>query len=148
MTHDTAKYRTATMSPEDVLNRINDRHRRFIFPSKFEQLHFDMFCQMEYHFDVIKVKKKSRICITQSEFWIDKDRNPRGHLIVMLNKDEGLLMGRWLHNVVDAKRLAKKSGIIGFTAPGRFESMLKSGYEALAHTRAVSRNGSFVSVSA
>ena len=102
-----------TMTPAEVLNKLNRHHREVIFPSIFERIQFDMVAEIEYHFAIEGEGRRRRIVMKRSAFWLTHDRNPNGHFMVAYDDEEGRSMGRWLHNIIDPK--AGKSGIIGYT---------------------------------
>ena len=106
-----SKPRAPTMTAQEVIARINNHHRKVIFPNMFEQLTFDMFAEVEYSF----VIDKKIIRVTRSEFWVTSDRNvDKGHFAIEFKPEDGKKMGRWLHHVVDPNT-TKGSGKIGFT---------------------------------
>ena len=109
--------RPMTMTPHEVLKKLNDHHRAVIFPRIFDKLTFDMISEVEYHFVLDKVRDNKRLRVTKSEFWMSSDRAPSGNFKIEFDADDGRFMGRWLHNVVDPKTMCAKhpSGKIGFT---------------------------------
>ena len=108
-----SKPRAPTMSAQQVIVRINDYHRRVIFPSMFDRLTFDMIAEVEYNF----VIEQKRVRVTKSDFWMSSDRADKGHFVIEFKPEDGTHMGRWLHHVVDPNATKGKttSGKIGFT---------------------------------
>ena len=55
-----SKPRAPTMTAQEVIVRINDYHRKVIFPSINDRLTFDMIAEVEYNF----VIEKKRVRVT------------------------------------------------------------------------------------
>ena len=110
--------RAMTMTPHDVISRINKYQHDIVFPRMFERVHFDMVAEVDYHFVVVNISRKKkttkRIVMTHASFWMTHDRNPQGGFQVQFETEEGKHMGRWMHNIVDPT--AGNCGIIGFSA--------------------------------
>ena len=70
--------RPMTMTPAEVLGRLNALHRDVIFPRLFgADLTFAMVREMDYNF---KLDAHKRFRVTHSEFWLNNDRT-EGYLI-------------------------------------------------------------------
>ena len=101
-----------TMTPSQVLTRLNNHHRGIIFPRMFDQkITFNMVAEVEYSFEL----KNSRLCVTQSEFWRSPNRDATGNFVIQLPEQERMRMGRWLHHVIDPKTICDRTGKIGYT---------------------------------
>ena len=106
------QHREMTMTPSQVLTRLNNHHRAIIFPRMFDQkITFDMVAEVEYSFEL----KNLKLGVTQSEFWRSANRDPTGNFVIKLPEQEGMRMGRWLHHVIDPKSIGDRTGKIGFT---------------------------------
>ena len=44
--------RRTTMTPQEVIARLNNYHRTVVFPNMFDRLQFDMIAEVEYNFVV------------------------------------------------------------------------------------------------
>lgn len=104
-------HRAMTMTPSQVLTRLNNHHRGIIFPRMFETITFDMIAEVEYSFEL----KNLRLCVTQSEFWCSPNRDSTGNFVIQVPEQEGMRMGRWLHHVIDPKSIGDRTGKIGYT---------------------------------
>jgi hypothetical protein len=52
--------RAMTMTPHDVISRINKYQHDTVFPRMFERIHFDMVAEVDYHFLVVDTRHKKK----------------------------------------------------------------------------------------
>ena len=107
--------RPMTMTPVEVLDRLNALHRDVIFPRLFgTDVTFTMVREMDYNF-TLDARKRFRV--THSQFWLNNDRT-EGYLIEFpAGDEEGRTMGRLIHHVVDPNCVkVHGTGKLGYTA--------------------------------
>lgn len=136
-----------TMTPQEVITKLNRFHNEVVFPKAFERLRFDMVAEVEYHFALVDAPRRKdkqgtskRVVVKHTAFWMTPDRDPRGHFVVVFDELEGKKMGRWLHHIVDPQADAKK-GCIGYSQNTALvqEKMTAPGAIAVASVRGVKR---------
>tara|TARA_B110001452_G_scaffold115314_1_gene95656 strand:+ start:1000 stop:1473 length:474 start_codon:yes stop_codon:yes gene_type:complete len=126
--------RAMTMTTFEVLTRLNKFHRKIVFPRMFNDIHFDMVHEVEYHF---KLDDDKRLRVTSSVFWLLPNRSPEGSFTIEFSEqpEEGRTMGRWLHNIVDPHQMMNSpTGAIGFTMDPNVVKARKETMDVVAET--------------